>query len=61
MVNLRTLVGTKMTPELEKEIKDSGFDVRIIKYGHLYTCDWRPERVNIHLDEDEVVTEIRNG
>lgn len=35
--------------------------VRVIRPGQGYTLDYRPERLNIHLDEGERISELRCG
>lgn len=34
---------------------------RIIKPGSIVTKDFRPERLNIHLNEDGTVSHVRHG
>lgn len=36
-------------------------NVRIIRSGHLYTQDYKPDRFNIKIDDKYIVTEVYKG
>lgn len=60
---LAGLVGKPFTPALEADArKQSGLkNVRVIRPGMAVTMDFRPDRLNIDLDEKGVVTGFRCG
>lgn len=61
--NLAALVGKPFSAALEAEAKkQSGLTtVRVIRPGMAVTMDFRPDRLNIDLDEKNVVTGFRCG
>lgn len=54
---LATHVGSKATPELIATIQASRNEapLRVIKPGMAVTMDYRSERLNIEVDENEVI------
>ena len=35
--------------------------LRAIRPGHAYTLDYRNDRINVHLDDDSMITQIGCG
>ena len=54
-------IGEELTPELEVEFKTEFGNIRIKRPGYAYTADWKPFRLNIHVDKDNVITGTDNG
>ena len=46
-------------PDFEKEIE--GLYVRVFTEGTMGTCDYHSNRMNIHIDNDGIITEIHFG
>lgn len=47
---------------VDKIVKDSGSSTsRVLKPGQPMTMDYREDRVNIHTDDKNVVTEVKCG
>ncbi len=57
------LVGKAVTATMEDDArKRSGARaVRVIRRGAMVTMDFRPDRLNIHVDDKGVVTRLRCG
>lgn len=60
---LAALVGKPFTPALEADAKARAKvqNVRVIRPGMAVTMDFRPDRLNIDIDEKNVVTGFRCG
>ncbi|KAL2817778.1 hypothetical protein BJX63DRAFT_429473 [Aspergillus granulosus] len=62
---LNKLVGKKISESLSNETcfakKDLPESHRIIRPGDFKTMDHRPERLNIHVDENDNVRDVNYG
>lgn len=56
-------VGNTFSDALERNLMaaSQARQVRVLRPGDSYSMDYRPDRLNIHLDEDGRVTELRCG
>lgn len=56
-------IGRQHDEGLAESIRqESGAAVlRVIRPGHVYTMDYRSERINVHIDEGGVITSIGCG
>ena len=45
----------------EKAVKDTGKTYRILPPGSIVTMDYSAERINVHVDEDGIVQDVRCG
>jgi len=59
-VDINQLVGLKMTDDLEAQL-DMIPNVRIIEHGGIHTADLRMGRVNIHVDQNGIISRISHG
>lgn len=48
-------------PDFEKEVNTINPDNRIFPPNTAGTMDYKPFRLNVYINEDGVVTEVRNG
>lgn len=48
-------------PEMQKKISQTFPNVRIFPPGTMGTADYKPNRVNVYLNKDGIITEISNG
>ncbi|KAL1992353.1 hypothetical protein VTN49DRAFT_4385 [Thermomyces lanuginosus] len=63
---LTKLVGKKLTDEsTSNELffakKDLPASHRVVKPGDMTTMDFRPDRLNIHVDDDGTVRDVKFG
>lgn len=60
---LQSYVGQAYDAELEQAIaaRSEAQRVRVIRPGQGYTMDYRPERLNIHLDAQGRIEKLRCG
>lgn len=56
-------VGQAASPDVvDRVVKDSGSRAsRVLKPGQPMTMDYREDRVNIHTDDKNVITEVKCG
>ena len=59
----QTAVGQRATPSVvDKVIADTGSrTARVIKPGQVVTMEYSDERVNLHVDTDNVITAVNCG
>ena len=41
--------------------EDEGRPTRVLRPGDAMTMDWRPGRLNLHVDDDGTLVEVRAG
>ena len=56
-------IGRQHDESLTESIRQesSAVALRVIRPGHAYTMDYRSERINVHIDESEIITSIGCG
>ena len=56
-------IGRQHDERLTESIRQESGAValRVIRPGHVYTMDYRGERINVHIDEGGVITSIGCG
>lgn len=59
----QSAVGQTASPDVvDKVVKDSGSSTsRVLTPGQPMTMDYREDRVNIHIDGNNVITEVKCG
>jgi len=57
------IIGKNLdNPELQTYIKlKFGDNVRYKKPGRIFTMDYRPDRINIHVNADNTIRDISRG
>lgn len=59
-MNFSDLIGKPLTESIEKQLRSFG-DIRIKRPGFMYTQDFKPSRINIVVDKNNIVTHVGNG
>jgi len=59
----QTAIGQVATPAtVDRIVAESGSrSVRVIKPGMMVTMDYREDRINIHVDAENVITSVKCG
>ncbi|KAH8693238.1 hypothetical protein BGW36DRAFT_399943 [Talaromyces proteolyticus] len=59
------LLGKKLTDSTNDEISFAKTDLpsnhRVVKPNDMTTADYKPDRLNIHVDDDGTVRDVRYG
>ncbi|MGP9765056.1 I78 family peptidase inhibitor [Halomonas sp. AOP13-D3-9] len=60
---IQSAIGEPFVESMGSQLKsDSGArQVRVLRPGDMATMDHRPDRLNIHLDDQDVIEELRCG
>jgi hypothetical protein len=59
-IDVSDLIGRTLTKAMEDQL-DAIPNIRIKRAGYIYTADLRTGRLNIHVDDNNVVTHISHG
>jgi hypothetical protein len=60
LIDVHQLVGQKLTKELGDQL-DIIPNIRIMQPGMIYTMELRMGRINIHVNEYDIITHISHG